>query len=80
MEDDTKSTVLKKYPSVASKEEHQLFLKIINADREYFEELKRVSENQIIWGGNYFELPIRSLTTGWEPGSVPMRTGGYGRQ
>jgi site-specific DNA-methyltransferase (adenine-specific) len=24
---------------------------------EYFEELKRVSENQIIWGGNYFNLP-----------------------
>lgn len=22
--------------------------------KEYFEELKRVSENQIIWGGNYF--------------------------
>jgi len=22
--------------------------------REYFQELKRVSENQIIWGGNYF--------------------------
>lgn len=25
--------------------------------REYFEELFRVSKNQIIWGGNYFELP-----------------------
>jgi site-specific DNA-methyltransferase (adenine-specific) len=24
---------------------------------EYFEELRRVSENQIIWGGNYFVLP-----------------------
>jgi len=24
---------------------------------EYFEELKRVSKNQIIWGGNYFNLP-----------------------
>lgn len=23
----------------------------------YFEELRRVSENQIIWGGNYFDLP-----------------------
>jgi len=23
----------------------------------YFKELKRVSENQIIWGGNYFNLP-----------------------
>jgi site-specific DNA-methyltransferase (adenine-specific) len=25
--------------------------------REYFEELFRVTKNQIIWGGNYFELP-----------------------
>jgi site-specific DNA-methyltransferase (adenine-specific) len=29
---------------------------------EYFTELFRVSENQIIWGGNYFLLP---LTPGW---------------
>ena len=26
-------------------------------EREYFEELFRISRNQIIWGGNYFELP-----------------------
>lgn len=26
-------------------------------DKEYFDELFRVSKNQIIWGGNYFELP-----------------------
>lgn len=25
--------------------------------QEYFEELFRVSKNQIIWGGNYFDLP-----------------------
>lgn len=25
--------------------------------KEYFEELFRISRNQIIWGGNYFELP-----------------------
>lgn len=25
--------------------------------KEYFDELFRVSENQIIWGGNYFQLP-----------------------
>lgn len=29
---------------------------------DYFAELFRVSERQIIWGGNYFELP---LTGGW---------------
>jgi len=26
-------------------------------DTEYFRELMRVSANQIIWGGNYFDLP-----------------------
>ena len=26
-------------------------------DRSYFDELFRVSKNQIIWGGNYFNLP-----------------------
>lgn len=26
-------------------------------DKSYFDELFRVSKNQIIWGGNYFELP-----------------------
>lgn len=25
--------------------------------KEYFDELARVSKNQIIWGGNYFDLP-----------------------
>lgn len=25
--------------------------------REYFQELFRVSKNQVIWGGNYFDLP-----------------------
>lgn len=29
---------------------------------EYFNELRRVSKNQIVWGGNYFDLP---LTGGW---------------
>lgn len=29
----------------------------IAPDKEYFEELFRVSRNQIIWGGNYFKLP-----------------------
>jgi site-specific DNA-methyltransferase (adenine-specific) len=29
----------------------------IAPSKEYFNELFRVSKNQIIWGGNYFELP-----------------------
>lgn len=31
-------------------------------ENEYFEQLFRVSQNQIIWGGNYFQLP---LVRGW---------------
>ena len=33
---------------------------------EYFIELKRVSKNQIIWGGNYFGLPATSCYLVWD--------------
>lgn len=33
---------------------------------EYFEELFRVSKNQIIWGGNYFELPPSRCVVVWD--------------
>lgn len=33
---------------------------------EYFEELFRVSENQIIWGGNYFDLPASRCMICWD--------------
>lgn len=29
----------------------------VTPEKEYFDELFRVSRNQIIWGGNYFDLP-----------------------
>jgi len=35
-------------------------------DLEYFEELKRVSKNQIIWGGNYFPLPPTRGIVVWD--------------
>jgi site-specific DNA-methyltransferase (adenine-specific) len=34
--------------------------------KEYFNELFRVSKNQIIWGGNYFELPIYRCPIVWD--------------
>jgi len=36
---------------------------------DYFEELFRISENQIIWGGNYFELPCVRGWIVWDKGT-----------
>jgi len=33
---------------------------------EYFEQLFRVSKNQIIWGGNYFDLPPTRCVIAWD--------------
>jgi len=33
---------------------------------EYFTELFRVSKNQIVWGGNYFELPANKCFIIWD--------------
>ena len=35
-------------------------------DKTYFDELFRISQNQIIWGGNYFELPISRCWIVWD--------------
>lgn len=35
-------------------------------DKEYFYELFRVSKNQIIWGGNYFDLPPTRCICVWD--------------
>lgn len=44
--------------------------KIINwdvaPDKTYFDELFRVSKNQIIWGGNYFDLPPTRCFLVWK--------------
>lgn len=34
--------------------------------QEYFDELFRVSKNQIIWGGNYFHLPLTKSWIFWD--------------
>lgn len=34
--------------------------------KEYFDELFRVSKNQIIWGGNYFDLPPTRCIVCWD--------------
>lgn len=35
-------------------------------EKEYFEELFRISRNQIIWGGNYFALPPTRCFVVWK--------------
>jgi site-specific DNA-methyltransferase (adenine-specific) len=48
------------------------FNEIVNKDwdkvpsDEYFSELQRVSKNQIIWGGNYFNLPPTRCFIVWD--------------
>jgi site-specific DNA-methyltransferase (adenine-specific) len=38
--------------------------------KDYFDELFRVSQNQIIWGGNYFELPPTRCFIVWNKTNI----------
>jgi len=38
--------------------------------QDYFNELFRVSKNQIIWGGNYFNLPCSQYFCVWDKGET----------
>lgn len=42
--------------------------------KEYFNEILRVSKNQIIWGGNYFNLPQSSGWIFWDKGTAEGMT------
>ena len=33
---------------------------------DYFEELRRISKHQIVWGGNYFKLPPTRGIISWD--------------
>ena len=39
-------------------------------DEHYFKELFRVSKNQIVWGGNYFNLPASRCFIVWDKGEA----------
>ena len=39
---------------------------------EYFEELRRVSKDQIVWGGNYFDLPPTRCFLIWRKTNIPL--------
>jgi site-specific DNA-methyltransferase (adenine-specific) len=38
----------------------------VKPNEDYFKELFRVSKSQIIWGGNYFNLPINRCFLIWD--------------
>ena len=38
-------------------------------DDDYFQELQRVSKHQIVWGGNYFNLPPSRCFLIWDKGA-----------
>ena len=40
--------------------------------KEYFDELARVSKNQIIWGANYFSLPPTRCFLVWRKTNIPL--------
>lgn len=40
--------------------------------KEYFDELARISKNQIIWGGNYFDLPPARCFLVWRKLNIPL--------
>ena len=50
--------------------------KIIDWDiapgKEYFKQLFRISRNQVIWGGNYFNLPPTRCFLVWRKTNVPQ--------
>jgi site-specific DNA-methyltransferase (adenine-specific) len=37
---------------------------------KYFDELFRISKNQIIWGGNFFDLPPTRCFLIWDKGAA----------
>ena len=41
-------------------------------EQDYFDELFRVSRYQIIWGGNYFDLPPTRCFLVWRKSNVPL--------
>jgi len=41
--------------------------------KEYFDELFRISRNQIIWGGNYFGLPPTRCFVVWRKTNIPAK-------
>lgn len=64
-EDTTKKIVSRTGGTWATKYGKKIIDWDIAPSKEYFDELFRVSKNQIIWGGNYFNLPPTRCFVVW---------------
>lgn len=60
----------KKYQKGTLTEEQDIRHWDIAPDKEVFDEIFRVSKNQIIWGGNYFNLPPTRCFNVWRKLSI----------
>ena len=54
-------------------EDHDIRYWDIAPSADYFRELFRVSENQVIWGGNYFDLPPARCFLVWRKTNIPLK-------
>ena len=62
---DSASTVTRTGGTWAEKYGKKIIAWDVAPGKDYFDELFRVSRNQIIWGGNYFELPATRCFLVW---------------
>ena len=66
----SRNTVSRTGGGYASKYGNKIAAWDIAPPQEYFDELFRVSENQIIWGGNYFGLPPARCFIVWDKKNI----------
>ena len=67
----TGGTWATKYQTNGGMFDHDIRHWDIAPEPAYFEQLKRISKNQIIWGGNYFDLPPTRCFVVWRKTNIP---------
>ena len=67
----TGGTWSKKYQTNGGIFDHDIRHWDIAPEPVYFKELQRISKNQIIWGGNYFDLPPTRCFVVWRKTNIP---------
>ena len=67
----TGGTWAAKYQTNGGMFDHDIRHWDIAPEPAYFKELQRISKNQIIWGGNYFDLPPTRCFIVWRKTNIP---------